>query len=232
MPAWGLEGGGPMNDQQLDNLIAYMKSIAITPEEAQAQAAERAQVELERLEGSGTTGGTGTGAGGVESQGEQPQSASLGAALYNTNCARCHTLGYSYGEPQTPGGGAFGPSLYNATNQFPSREDHIGFVAEGAENGERYGINGQSNGRMPYFSQVLTTEQIAAIVEYERLLPQREGPRTEEPGGDAGGSAAEGGGGGGEDAEDDGGPSSSQSGSQSGSAGGSGSGTPDAEDPS
>ena len=228
MPAWGLEGGGPMNDQQLDNLIAYMKSIAITPEEAQAQAAERAQVELERLEGSGTTGGTGTGAGGVESQGEQPQSASLGAALYNTNCARCHTLGYSYGEPQTPGGGAFGPSLYNATNQFPSREDHIGFVAEGAENGERYGINGQSNGRMPYFSQVLTQEQIAAIVEYERLLPQREGPRTEESGGDAGGSAAEGGGGGGEDAEDDGGPSSSQSGS----AGGSGSGTPDAEDPS
>jgi mono/diheme cytochrome c family protein len=226
MPAWGLEGGGPMNDQQLDNLIAYMKSIAITPEEAQAQAAERAEVELERLQEGGTTGGTGTGAGGVPSEG-QPQSASLGAALFNTNCARCHTLGYSYGEAQTPGGGAFGPSLYNSTNQFPSREDQIGFVSEGAENGERYGINGQSNGRMPYFSQVLTQEQIAAIVEYERLLPQREGPRTEEEDGPpSGGSAAEEGTGGGEDAEDEGGPSSSQSGNPSGS------GQPDEDDQS
>jgi mono/diheme cytochrome c family protein len=219
MPAWGLEGGGPMNDQQLDNLIAYMKSIAITPEEAQAQAAERAEVELERLQEGGTTGGTGTGAGGVPSEG-QPQSASLGAALFNTNCARCHTLGYSYGEAQTPGGGAFGPSLYNSTNQFPSREDQIGFVSEGAENGERYGINGQSNGRMPYFSQVLSAEQIASIVEYERLLNEREGGRTEEQGGasqdegDRDNSNEETGetAGTGEDAEDEGGESSSQSG--------------------
>lgn len=164
MPAWGLEGGGPMNDQQLANLIAYMKSIAITPEEAQAQAAERADAELERLQGDDD---------------DVTQSASLGAALFNTNCARCHTLGYSYGEAQTPGGGAMGPSLYNAANQFPEREDHIGFVSEGAEDGERYGLNGQSNGRMPYFSQVLTPSQIAAIVEYERLLEEREGPRSD-----------------------------------------------------
>ena len=210
MPAWGLEGGGPMNDQQLDNLIAYLHSIEITPEEAQAQAAERAQAELERLEqGIEVLGGA---------EGEQrTQSVSLGAALFNVNCARCHTLGYSYGEPQTPGGGAMGPSLYNEVNQFPSREDHIGFVAEGAENGEQYGVNGQSSGRMPYFSQVLTAEQIAAIVEYERLLPQREGPRTEQPrpagstgGGDTGGA-------GGTDAEDEGGTSSSQSGAPAGS---------------
>ena len=38
MPAWGVEGGGPLNDQQIDNLIAYLESIQITPEEAQAQA--------------------------------------------------------------------------------------------------------------------------------------------------------------------------------------------------
>ena len=204
MPAWGLEGGGPMNDQQLDNLIAYLHSIEITPEEAQAQAAERADAELARLEeGAGEDGA---------------QSASLGAALFNTNCARCHTLGYSYGEAQIPGGGAFGPSLYNATNQFPGREDHIGFVAEGAENGERYGLNGQSNGRMPYFSQVLSPDQIASIVEYERLLVEREGGRTEETEGDQGTSTEEAGPGGaaGDEAEDDGGPSSSQSGSNAG----------------
>ncbi|MBA3302787.1 MAG: cytochrome c, partial [Acidimicrobiia bacterium] len=86
MPAWGLEGGGPMNDQQLDNLIAYLHSIEITPEAAQQQAAERAEAELASLqEGAGEEGA---------------QSASLGAALFNTNCARCHTLGYSYGEAQ------------------------------------------------------------------------------------------------------------------------------------
>jgi mono/diheme cytochrome c family protein len=165
-----------MNDQQLDNLIAYMKSIAITPEEAQEQAAERAQAELERLEGL-------EGA----SDDESYQEPSLGAALFNVSCARCHTLGWSYGEPQIPGGGAFGPSLYNSVNQFPEVEEQEGFVSEGAQNGERYGLNGQSNGRMPYFSQVLTTEQIAAIVEYERSLNERQrndagsGPPAEQP---------------------------------------------------
>ncbi len=201
MPAWGLEGGGPMNDQQLDNLIAYLHSIEITPEAAQEQAAELAEAELTSLQ---------------EAAGEEgAQSATIGAALFNTNCARCHTLGWSYEEAQRPGGGAMGPSLYNATNQFPDREEHIGFVSEGAENGERYGLNGQSNGRMPYFSQVLTSEQIAAIVEYERLLNEREQGRAEEiAGGQEAdrGNAQEEAGAGGEDAEEDGGPSSSQSG--------------------
>lgn len=161
MPAWGLEGGGPMNDQQLDNLLAYMKSIAITPEEAQAQAAERAEAELARLEGE---------------TGEGAQPPTLGAALFNVNCARCHTLGWSYDEPQLPGSGAMGPPLYNAVNQFPDVEEHIGFVSEGAQEGARYGLNGQSSGRMPYYSQVLTPEQIEAIVAYERDLSDARRP--------------------------------------------------------
>ena len=32
MPAWGLEGGGPMNDGQLDDLIEYMHHFQITQE--------------------------------------------------------------------------------------------------------------------------------------------------------------------------------------------------------
>jgi len=39
MPAWGLDGGGALNDQQINNLIAYLEEIQITPEEAQAQSA-------------------------------------------------------------------------------------------------------------------------------------------------------------------------------------------------
>ena len=38
MPAWGLNGGGPLNDQQLQNLIDYLESIQITPEQSQQAA--------------------------------------------------------------------------------------------------------------------------------------------------------------------------------------------------
>ena len=43
MPAWGIEGGGPMNDQQIQNLIDYLESIQLTPEEAQKQVTEQAR---------------------------------------------------------------------------------------------------------------------------------------------------------------------------------------------
>ena len=155
MPAWGLEGGGPLNDQQIDNLILYLHQIAITPEEARQQNTERAEAELERLREEGGD-----------------QDATMGAALFNTNCARCHTEGWSYDEPGLPGGGFFGPSIYNSTNQFPAVEDHVEFVTDGAELGEEYGVGGFSDGNMPYFGQVLTPEQIQAIVDYERGLAE------------------------------------------------------------
>ncbi len=154
MPAWGLDGGGPLNEQQIDNLILYLHRIAITPEEAREQNADKAEAELERLR--------------AEGQAE----ASLGQALFNVSCARCHTEGWSYGEPELPGGGYFGPSVYNSIEQFPAIDDHFEFVADGAEIGEQYGIGGFSDGNMPYFGQVLTPEQIQAIVEYERGLAE------------------------------------------------------------
>src|SRR5207248_10897760 len=49
MPAWGLAGGGPMNDQQIEHLIAYLHSIQITPAPAQKHAADRANAELTRM---------------------------------------------------------------------------------------------------------------------------------------------------------------------------------------
>ncbi len=155
MPAWGLEGGGPLNEQQIDNLILYLHQIAITPEEARQQNTDAAEEELARLQAEGGD-----------------QEASLGAALFNLNCARCHTQGWSYGEPELPGGGFFGPSLYNATEQFPDIEEHTEFVTDGAEIGDQYGVGGFSDGNMPYFGQVLTPEQIQAIVDYERGLAE------------------------------------------------------------
>src|SRR5262249_12581102 len=38
MPAWGVIGGGAKNDQSIQDIIAYLRSIQLTPEQAQAQA--------------------------------------------------------------------------------------------------------------------------------------------------------------------------------------------------
>ena len=72
--------------------------------------------------------------------------------------------------------------------QFPNAADQVLFVTAGSEYGKPYGARGVgqmaaanrvdpetpgsagAGGGMPYFSNSLTTEQIEAIVEYERGL--------------------------------------------------------------
>jgi mono/diheme cytochrome c family protein len=156
MPAWGVEGGGPMNAQQVDDLVAYVESITISPDDARARARTEAIAEAERL---GRTGGDD----GLALDGE---------ALFNTTCARCHTQGWSYGEPTVPGGGAFGFNLTNGVTlrQFPDFDGHVDFVATGSQFATEYGVRGVGTGRMPGFSSMLTADQIRAIVEYERSL--------------------------------------------------------------
>jgi len=121
--------------------------------------------------------------------------ASQGELLFDVNCARCHTRGWSYHDtlkasvplPGPAGGGAFGPSLRGGTvlEQFPGDtgvEQQIAWITnpvtkqpDGSEilaigPNKGYGIRGISSGRMPHFGSVLTAEQIKAIVEYERGL--------------------------------------------------------------
>ena len=192
MPAWGVEGGGPMNDQQIDNLIKYLHRINDELERGTArdESAASADEELERLRTLDAQLATARDelaaldadatdeeraeaeekVARLESEMALDQPATMGAALFNMHCARCHTQGWSYGDPQAPGGGGFGPPLYNVTDQFPNEEDHIEWVANGRQDGERYGEVGQASGRMPYFVNVLTAEQIEAIVDYERSL--------------------------------------------------------------
>jgi len=139
MPAWGIAGGGPMNDQQISDLLAYLHSISIGSQKAMEQAAP-----------------TGTD----------------GKALFDGYCARCHTEGFSQGEPGIPGGGAFGPSLLGGVTlrQFPDENDQIDWVTNTAELGKPYGQRGVSHGIMPHFGEMLSPEQIKAIVDYERTL--------------------------------------------------------------
>ena len=49
MPAWGTDGGGPMNEQQIDEVLEYLKSIQISQEEALAQVNGRVSAALGEL---------------------------------------------------------------------------------------------------------------------------------------------------------------------------------------
>ena len=176
MSAWGTIGGGPMNDQSITTLIDYIKSIQIpqegcvetrsyynpTCDEGALPEANNKEVmaEAQRLVDAGTYG----------SLGEALFNLDLGGGAYS--CARCHTKGWSYGDPQATGGGALGPNLTGGSSirQFPNQSDMINFIKNGSELGKRYGEQGQGSGRMPAFGQLYTDEQIKLIVEYVRGL--------------------------------------------------------------
>jgi mono/diheme cytochrome c family protein len=103
------------------------------------------------------------------------ENASLGTdgkTLFEAQCARCHTMGFSYGEPGPSGGGAFGPPLDHGSTlrQFPDPSLQVEWVTKTAEYGKAYGVRGVSHAIMPHFQDILSAEQIQAIVDYERSL--------------------------------------------------------------
>jgi mono/diheme cytochrome c family protein len=191
MPAWGAPGGGPLTEQQIDDLIFYLTSIQLPAEES----ATAVQAELDKTcladdEGNCTL--------------EDAEFETLGEAIFNMgyttkfaggaySCGRCHTKGWSYGEAEVAGGGAMGPNMTGGSEvrQFPTAAQQEAFVSAYPNRGVAYGTNGQSSGRMGSFgvnpntiaptvtplipaldvAQVmLTPEQIAAVVAYERSL--------------------------------------------------------------
>jgi len=98
MSPWGLVGGGPMNEQQIDNLIVYMRTIQVPRENCDnpnddartciggtmpAAAQEEFQAEAVRLVKSGA----------YKSVGEALFNLDLNGGAYS--CARCHTKGWS-----------------------------------------------------------------------------------------------------------------------------------------
>ena len=175
MSAWGLVGGGPMNAQQIETLVAYIKSIQIPREDCSPEEADdpncssghlpaQYQADIETLARAAVEDGT---------------YATYGEALFNLNlssgaysCARCHTKGWSWGDPGVAGQGAFGWNLTagNTTAKFPDITTMKDFVAAGSTNGAAYAPQSQGSGRMPGFGALLTDEQLTAIVEYVRSL--------------------------------------------------------------
>lgn len=173
MSAWGLAGGGPMNSQQIESLVAYLETIQIPREDCvEAEAGDpncpSGHLPAEMQDA-------------IQQQAEAAVAAgeydSLGEALFNLNaasgaysCARCHTSGWSYGEPDETGQGGFGWNLTGAAtnSHFPNTEDMVNFVAAGSVNGARYGQHGQGSGRMPAFGNLLTPDQLEAVIDYVR----------------------------------------------------------------
>ena len=163
MSAWGLVGGGPMNDQQIQTVIDYVKSIE-TPRDANGKLPDEKQKEIQDEAERQVKAGT------YSTIGEALFNLDLGSG--NFSCARCHTKGWSYGDPQITGGGAFGPNLTGGSvvRQFPQRDEMIAFIKGGSEFGKKYGQQGQGSGRMPAFGLMLTDDQIVAVIDYVRGL--------------------------------------------------------------
>jgi mono/diheme cytochrome c family protein len=194
MPAWGANGGGPLTTQQLDNIIDYLYSIQLPAEEADAERDEAIEAACAPDdEGRCTVADPASPDGSIRWE-------TLGEALFNLgyydkfaggaySCGRCHTLGWSYGQAGPAGGGAFGPPLREGStlSQFPTALSQIDFVSVYHPLGSPYGRRGVSEGAMPGFGVnpnaedpdetrvavgqvMLTEEQIAAVVAYERSL--------------------------------------------------------------
>jgi mono/diheme cytochrome c family protein len=196
MPAWGAEGGGPMTTQQIDELVAYLRSIQIPYTEARKQVEEGLRKELGLAAGAaidytdprvgkalfnlglGTGGGAGTASGAF-------------------SCARCHTKGASI-QPGTEepagvdlsdyvgfpdGSGALGPSLRYpiVPRQFLKVSDLVDFIRKGSVDNLLYGQRGQGSGRMPGFGDnpntlddqvdgMYSEEMLQAVALYEANL--------------------------------------------------------------
>jgi mono/diheme cytochrome c family protein len=223
MPAWGLPGGGPLTSQQVHQLVVYLRSIQLTPEEAAAEVTSGLQAGARGIVTARDPGLTDAhdidaAVGAWLAQAADPSSsdyAAYGELLFNNpaaqganSCARCHTPGFSYGASSheataeliaewprlaeagvltgyRPGAGHVGPALVGIETHFSTAGGHEDFVRTGSELGVGYGNARPGTGAMPGFggrtddlnvigtvvrSRILTPEQIAAIVAYERSL--------------------------------------------------------------
>jgi mono/diheme cytochrome c family protein len=157
MPAWGVAGGGPMNDQQLSDLVAYIQSIQLTPAQAKAEAAQYGtngeaifnaycarchtkgySYDQPSLQGGGAYGPNLRGGSEIRQFANAADQAAFVA------------VGAEYGKPY----GARGVGQMAPANRL---------------NPETPGV-AAAGGGMPYFGQMLTPAQIEAVVAYERSL--------------------------------------------------------------
>jgi mono/diheme cytochrome c family protein len=116
-----------------------------------------------------------------------------GQLLFEANCARCHTAGWSTFNSAVPpdqpgglagvgmpggGGGEGGGIGFNLRNRDTIRRfgddasggwaSQVDFVSSGSAPNKGYGDIGIGSGRMPGFANMMTPAQIGMVVSYER----------------------------------------------------------------
>lgn len=115
----------------------------------------------------------------AEAMGVSDDEAERAVALFNANCARCHTAGFSAGVPYTleAGSGGFGPALWDGRplvqfGDVPENEEETDLLVEFLRNGSEaetpYGLNGFGSGRMPAFGPILDQADIELLALYLR----------------------------------------------------------------
>jgi len=117
MSGWGLAGGGAMNEAQVEDVLSYLASIQVDEGTAREKYTDSAMNRLGLLQD-------------LPEFADTEADALMGQALFDVNCARCHTPGYSYTAPgekhELPAGaGSFGPSLITVQAQFPDTRQPI-----------------------------------------------------------------------------------------------------------
>jgi mono/diheme cytochrome c family protein len=211
MPAWGVKSGkGVLNEQGISDLVAYLETLQLTPAEAKKrfsvdtirdksakdvtdarkavtdaqQAVADAPTAAARATAQEDLDDAQTALQSTITYNEHVQQASDGELVFESQCARCHTKGWSYYDPLNPdaapapgpqGGGAYGPNLTDGSEerQFPGQagpENQYDWVANGKPANESYGVRGISSGRMPHYINILSKDEIEAVVDYERGL--------------------------------------------------------------
>ncbi len=118
--------------------------------------------------------------GGVaNAMGTSEENALRAVALFNANCARCHTAGFSAGVPYTQeaGSGGFGPALWDGRpvvqfGEAPTDAEVtdllVDFLIKGSEAQKSYGLNGFGSGRMPAFGATLSLSDLELLALYLR----------------------------------------------------------------
>ncbi|MGH9210161.1 MAG: c-type cytochrome [Acidimicrobiales bacterium] len=186
MPAWGVGGGGPRSEQEIENIVDYLAAIQLTSEEAQREAQVELAVALGVLSEDDRDDDAAVDEALAQIDYEDP---ATGEAAFNlgqesgfaagaASCARCHTQGWSIitqGEgaiqppgadvsdfvDYLPGSGALAPPLSDLVpRQFASVDALAEFITTGSEDGVQYGNRGQGSGRMPGLGDDPNTEDV------------------------------------------------------------------------
>jgi mono/diheme cytochrome c family protein len=170
MAAWGTPGGGPLTTQQVDDIIAYLWSVQLKPEDLRKEVDDFVKgidPELyERMLQVRESNQDVVPNGDVEAVNANRLSRAdelkLGEILFNNqslaqgsySCARCHVAGAPYGQAWQPflrlQYGSFGPSLVGIENEA-TEQQHFNLVWNGMDEGKLYFSRRQGNPQMPGF---------------------------------------------------------------------------------